>query len=187
MQTALKKMTRAEYYAFEENAVEKHEFYQGEIFAMAGGTFNHATISVNTVSTLKTKCRGKSCQPTNSDMRIEAPNGLITYPDISIYCGKPELSENQCSLLNPIVIIEVLSPSTRLYDQSDKFLLYRSIDSFTDYLLVDSERIHVQYFHKTAEHEWLLHEYLSLSDNIDILSIEENLTLQEIYDGMTYE
>lgn len=186
MQTALKYLTREDYFALEETSEEKHEFYQGEIFAMAGGTFNHSAISVNIVTALKQKLRGKFCQPTSSDMRVETPNGLITYPDATIFCGKPELTENQCALLNPLVIIEVLSPSTRRYDQSDKFLLYRSIPSFTDYLLVDSEKVHVQHFRKTGLHEWLLHEYFDVQDVIDFNNIQVSVSLTEIYEAIEF-
>jgi Uma2 family endonuclease len=187
MQSALKHATKEEYFALEEVATKKHEFFQGNIFAMAGGTFNHARISGNTFSTLKFKLRNKHCQPTISDMQIETPHGLVTYPDIAVYCGKPELTKNQCALLNPILIIEVLSPSTRLYDQSDKFLLYRAIPSFTDYLLIDSEKIHVQHFHKNKEYEWILHEYFQLNDNVDLVSINDCLTLLEMYEEIFVE
>lgn len=187
MQTALKQPSREDYFALEENSAEKHEFYHGEIFAMTGGTFNHSTIAGNMFAALKLKLRGKSCQPNNSDMRIETPNGLITYPDVSIFCGKPELTENQCALLNPLVIIEVLSPSTRRYDQSDKFLLYRSIPSFTDYLLIDSEKVHVQHFRKTGLHEWLLHEYFDMQDVINFTNIQTTISLAEIYEAIVFQ
>ena len=186
MQTVLKYLTCEDYYALEETSVEKHEFYQGEVFAMSGGTFNHATIGVNIVTALKQKLRGKSCQPTSSDMRIERQKGLITYPDATIFCGKPQLTENQCALLNPKVIFEVLSPSTRQYDQSDKFLLYREIPSFTDYVLIDSEKVHVQHFRKTGVHEWLLHEYFEAQDAIDFHSLELTLSLAEIYEEIVF-
>jgi Uma2 family endonuclease len=186
MQTALKYISREEYFTLEESAKEKHEFYQGEIFAMAGGSFNHSAIGVNIITSLKTKLRGKSCQPTNSDMRVETPDSLITYPDATIFCGEPELSENQCSLLNPIVIIEVLSPSTRAYDQGNKFLLYRSIPSFRDYLLIDSEKFHIQHFRKVDNNEWILHDYFSVSDKIYFNSIQESISMAEIYEGIVF-
>lgn len=183
-QTVSQQLTRDDYYRLEETAEQKHEFYQGEIFAMSGGTFNHAAISLNVVTALKTKLRGKSCQPTNSDMRIETPEGLITYPDAAVYCGKPELTENQCSLLNPVIIIEVLSPSTRRYDKIDKFTLYRAISSFQDYLLIDSEKIAVQHYRKSEPNEWILHDYLNITDSIYLKSIQETFSLIEMYDGI---
>lgn len=184
MQTVVHNITREQYFALEETAGVKHEYFQGEIFAMAGGTYSHAAISVNIVSALKVRLRGKTCQPTNSDMRIETLSGLITYPDAAVFCGKPQLTDNQCALLNPIVIVEVLSPTTRRYDQSDKFLLYRAIPSFLDYVLVDSEKIHIQHFRKTENNEWILHDYFDLQETLPLGSIQETLPLTEIYEGV---
>ena len=184
--TASKQLTSADYFAMEENSEEKHEFYQGEVFAISGGTYNHAAISLNIVTALKIKLRGKSCQATNSDMRIATPSGLITYPDAAVFCGKPQLTENQCCLLNPVVIVEVLSPSTRRYDESGKFSLYRSITSFSDYLLVDSEKIFVQHFRKTEANEWILHDYFNLDDVFFLNSIQEKLVLNEVYEGISF-
>lgn len=177
-------ITREEYFELEKKSDIKHELFNGEIFAMSGGSFNHARISGNTFSAFNVKLRGKCCTPTNSDMRIETPNGLITYPDTAIFCGQPELTENQCALLNPIVIIEVLSPSTRRYDESGKFALYRSIPSFQDYLLIDCEKIFVQHFRKIENNEWILHDYFYLADAIALNSIQETIYLYEIYDGI---
>jgi Uma2 family endonuclease len=185
-QPAIKYLTRDDYFNQEETAEIKHEFFQGEIFSMSGGTFNHAAIGTNTVTALKIKLRGKCCQPTNSDMRIETPNGLITYPDAAVFCGEPELTENQCALLNPVVIVEVLSPSTRRYDTSEKFALYRSIPSFRDYLLIDSEKVFVQHFRKTENNEWILHDYVDLTDTIYLGSIQETLSLSDIYESITF-
>ncbi len=178
--------TREEYFALEETTEIKHEFYNGEIFAMSGGTFNHATIGVNVVTAFKIKLCAKCCTPTNSDMRIETPNGLITYPDAAVFCGQPELTENKCALINPVVIIEVLSPSTRRYDEGGKFALYRSIPTFQDYLLIDSEKIFVQHFRKIDNSEWILHDYFDLTDSIILNSIQETIHLHEIYEGLQY-
>lgn len=188
MPTAIKSAyLREDYLAFDDTAEMKHEFYQGEIFAMAGGTFNHAKISGQTFSTLSVKLRGKSCGVMNSDLRLSTPSGLDTYPDLSAFCGKPILTDNQRTLLNSVMIIEVLSPSTRRYDQSDKFTLYRSIPTFSDYLLVDSEKIYVQHFHKVGNYEWLLHEYFELTDNIYLSSLSESISLVEMYEGVTFD
>ncbi len=184
MQTATKKYTREEYLALEEMSNEKHEFYQGEIFAMVGGTFRHSAIGLNITTALKIKLRGKSCQPTNSDMCVGTPSGLLTYPDASVFCGKLELSDNQRVLLNPVMIVEVLSPSTRHYDRGDKFTLYRSILTFCDYLLVDSEKVYIEHFRKIENNEWILHEYTDLSEKIYFNSINESLELKEIYENI---
>ncbi len=183
---AIQYFTREDYFAFEETSEEKHEFFQGEIFAMSGGTFNHSSILGNVLATLNEKSKGKPFQVTNNQLKIETPKGLITYPDVAVFCGKPELTPNKCALLNPVVIIEVLSPSTRRYDQSDKFLLYRSIETFKDYILIDSEKIHVQHFRKTEQLEWILHEYFDLKDEVYLASIQETLTLSDIYENIVF-
>jgi len=179
-------VSREEYLALEQQSDLKHEFFQGEIFAMSGGTFNHAAISGNIHTSLQVKLRGRSCRPMNSDMRVHTPAGLDTYPDISIYCGAPELSDNQCALLNPVAIIEVLSSSTRSYDRGDKFALYRSIPVLLDYVLVDSEQVLVEHFRRTDENEWILHEYRDLRENLYLQSIEDSLSLAEMYEAIEF-
>ncbi len=179
-------MSRAEYLALEQQSVLKHEFYQGEIFAMSGGTFNHAAIAGNLYASLKIKLRGRPCQPMNSDMRIHTPSGLDTYPDISVYCGEPELTDNQCSLLNPVVIIEVLSPTTRSYDRGDKLSLYRSIPLLLDYVLVDSEQICVEHYRRIENNEWLLHEYKEQQESLYLQSIEDHLSLADMYEAIEF-
>ena len=186
MQTATHYHTREEYLTLEAMSQEKHEFYHGEIFAMVGGTFRHSRIKINLIASLHLKLRGKSCQLTDSDMRIETTSGLMTYPDVAIFCGAPELIDNQRTLLNPVVIIEVLSPSTRGYDQDDKFRLYRSIATFREYLLIDSERVHIQQFHRSATNEWILHELTDLTEIIYFTSIDESLSLAEIYENIHF-
>ena len=126
------------------------------------------------------------CRFSYSDTRIETPTDLITYPDAAVFCDKPELSDNQCSLLNPVVIVEVLSPSTRRYDESGKFSLYRSISTFSDYLLIDSEKIFVQHFRKIEGNEWVLHDYFELDDQLFLHSIRETLCLREIYENVQF-
>lgn len=185
MQLATNLMTREAYLQLEQTSDIKHEFYQGEIFAMSGGTFNHARISGNTFVALSARLHGKNCQPMNSDMRIHTPSGLDTYPDISVYCNQAELSDKQRTLLNPVVIVEVLSPSTRNYDRSAKFWHYRTITTLQDYLLVDSEKIFIEHFHKVAD-GWLFHDYAQLSDEIKLSTITASIVLQDIYAGVQF-
>ncbi|MFN3345720.1 MAG: Uma2 family endonuclease, partial [Chloroherpetonaceae bacterium] len=104
-EVAKKVYSLEEYLALEATSQEKHEYYNGEIFAMAGGTFQHAVITLNIVSLLKKRLTGKTCRVLSEQMRIATPSGLYTYPDASVYCGKPELSEAQTELRNPVVIV----------------------------------------------------------------------------------
>jgi Uma2 family endonuclease len=182
-----KTYTREEYLALEAQSDIKHEFFQGEIFAMSGGTYNHADISGNIYASLKFKLRSRSCRPMNSDMRIHTPSGLDTYPDVSVFCGKPDLQDKQRTLLNPVVIIEVLSPSTSNYDRGNKFALYRAIPTLTAYVLVDSAQVLVEHYRRSADNEWILREYRDLTDNVHLAGIEATLNLAEIYETIAFE
>ena len=140
------KFSIEEYLEIENASIEKHEYYKGEIFAMSGAKVPHNMISRNFLFALGKKLRGKSCQPFGSDQRIHVEeNTLFTYPDISIICGEIiTLNNDDCNVLNPTVIIEVLSPSTKNYDRGEKFKLYRDIPSLKEYILADSESIHIK-------------------------------------------
>ena len=175
--------SRDEYLRLDERSDGKHEFFNGEVFAMTGGSFDHAAIGLNVATTLAASLRGGPCRPMNSDMRVHTPSGLDTYPDVSVFCGEAELTDQQKTLLSPVVIVEVLSPSTRSYDRGDKFALYRSIPSLRDYLLIDSEQVLVEHFRRLDSGEWLLHEYLAGADGIVVASVGVTLSLVEIYAG----
>ena len=140
------KYTIAEYLEMEEAATEKHEYYLGEIFAMSGSKVPHNIITSNLNIYLGQKLRGKPCRPFNSDQRIHIEkNTLFTYPDISIICGDIiTLNDDDWNVLNPTVIIEVLSPSTKNYDRGEKFKLYRDIVTLKEYILIDSTSIHIE-------------------------------------------
>jgi len=142
------KFSIQEYLEMEEAAAEKHEYYKGEIFAMSGAKWPHNTIFKNLFGTLFGKLKGKPCQPYGSDVRIHVEaNTLFTYPDISIICGeRSTLNNDDYNILNPTVIIEILSPSTKGYDRGDKFKLYRDIPTLKEYILVDSESINIEVF-----------------------------------------
>jgi len=159
-----KYFTIEEYLEYENASEEKLEYYQGEMFAMSGGNLDHNIVSGNLYFSLRKILAGKSCQPFNSDQRIYIEeNGLFTYPDISIICGKVETKEgDELNALNPTVIIEVLSPSTKSYDRGDKFKLYRAIPTLKEYILVDSESISIEAFHINENGHWELEEYKAI-------------------------
>lgn len=129
-------ITELEYLDAERVSFEKHEYYKGEIFAMSGASIPHNKIFSNLFGTLYSKSKGKPCQPYGSDLRIHIPlNSLYTYPDLSIICGEPETTdENFDSVINPTVIFEILSKSTRNYDLGQKFELYRQITTLREYI-----------------------------------------------------
>lgn len=186
MQTASQCMTREEYLALEEISEIKHEFFNGEIFAMTGGTFEHSATAVQIAALLCTRPSRKGCKPMNSDMRVRTPSGLDTYPDVSVYCGEPDLIDDRKTLLNPVMIVEVLSPNTSSYDRGDKFKLYRSTPTLQDYVLVDSEQILVEHFGRKDEQEWTLHLYQQLADVVTLSSIAVELVLADIYQGIKF-
>ena len=185
MQALKTHSSREDYLEYDSASEQKHQFYEGEIFAMSGGTFNHSAISTNVTSALSNLLSKSPCRPMNSDMRISTPSGLDTYPDISVFCDDPELTDNNCTLLNPALLIEVLSPSTKNFDRGDKFLHYRSITSLQDYLLIDSENIHIEHYQRQNVNEWLLHEYRQLDDQLHLKSIDKTLSVKNIYDQVS--
>lgn len=184
--SAYKKVSIQEYLEAENAATEKHEYYQGEVFAMSGAKVSHNMISGNLLMALGIKLKGKNCRPFNSDQRIHIPtNTLFTYPDISVICGDVmTLDNDDYNVLNPTVIIEVLSRSTKNYDRGEKFKLYRDIKTLREYILVDSESIHIEVFRLNANGHWELEEYKTAEDTIRIKAIDETLTVAEIYDGV---
>ena len=180
-----KKYTIEEYLQMEETSAEKHEYYQGEIFAMSGAKVQHNMISLNIAIALGNKLKGKTCKPFNSDQRIYVEkNSLFTYPDISIVCGDPETRNNdELNLVNPTVIIEVLSSSTKNYDRGEKFKLYRDFPTLKEYTLVDSESISVEAFYINDTGHWELTEYKNMEDTLFIKAIQSSFELSEIYEG----
>ena len=180
------KMSIEEYLEIENAAHEKHEYYKGEIFAMSGAKMPHNRIASNLLIAIGLKLKGKRCQPYGSDARIHIEsNTLFTYPDISIICGEIiTLNNDDYNVLNPTVIIEVLSKSTKNYDRGEKFKLYRDIATLKEYILVDSESIHIEIFRLNKNTHWELEEYNSHTDTIIIKAIDETVSLSEIYEDV---
>ncbi|MDQ2862340.1 MAG: Uma2 family endonuclease [Bacteroidota bacterium] len=180
------KISIEEYLEMENDSTEKNEYYRGEVFAMSGAKMPHNTLSKNMLGTLFSKLKGKKCQPYGSDVRIHIPsNTLFTYPDISIICGKAiTLNDDEWNVLNPTVIIEVLSKSTKNYDRGEKFKLYRDIPTLQEYILADSESMHIEIFRLNENKHWELEEYNSLKDIVHIKSIDEKILLSEIYEDV---
>jgi Uma2 family endonuclease len=180
----IKIYTEQEYLELERAAEYKSEYYRGEIFAMAEAGFNHNRITENMSGELYIALRGKSCQSFSRDMRVHIPeNTLYTYPDLLIVCGKPELLDQQKdTVLNPSVIIEILSPSTVGYDTGQKFHLYRSIPSLTEYVLIDSQKIGAD-VHRKGEHGvwYLASAAYEIEGSIEIGHIGLTLQMTDIY------
>jgi Uma2 family endonuclease len=180
-----KKYTIEEYLEMEQASQEKHEYYQGEIFAMSGPKVQHGIISGNIFGVLFNRLKGKSCRPFNGEQRVHIEkNTLFTYPDIFVVCGQIETRNNDdWNILNPVVIVEILSPSTRDYDRGQKFKLYRDIPALKEYVLIDSESINVEVFFLNKENHWELREYKSIENYFVLESIQVKLELREVYEG----
>jgi len=182
-------ISQEEYLELERTATEKHEYYQGEIFAMSGASLEHNAIFSNLFGEIAHRLKGKNCKPFGSDLRIHIPkNTLYTYPDITIICGKPELTDDKFdTTTNPSVIIELLSKSTRNYDKGEKFTLYRDIDSLKEYILVDTEKIHVEKHLRHADNSWQLTDYKSLDKSFSIETVNVTLSLRDVYEGLSFD
>ena len=179
-------ISQEDYLEAERLATDKHEYFQGEIFAMSAAKKEHNRVFTNIFGSIAPYLNGKKCNIFGSDMRVHVyQNALYTYPDITIVCGKQEYLDKEFdTLLNPKVIIQILSPYTRDYDRGSKFKLYRGIPSLEEYILIDSEHIFIERFYKSKEEAWTLVEYKTPEDSLTISSIELLLPLEEVYSNV---
>jgi len=179
---ALQRVTWEEYLAREREAETKSEFYDGEVFAMAGGTRRHSVIATNVSAELRDALRDRPCETYNSDMRVRCPNGLGTYPDVSVACEPMFEDTREDTLLNPSVIVEVLSPSTEAWDRGAKFKAYRGLASLREYLLVSQdERLVEQYVRQSEFDRWLLTTCSESGESIQLPTLDVTLALDDIY------
>lgn len=181
---AQKRYTPEEYLALERQAQCKGEYYAGDIIAMAGASRWHNLIVANVISELRSQLKGRPCTTYPSDMRVKvSPTGLYTYPDVTVVCGEVQFEDNQQdTLLNPTLIVEVLSESTEAYDRGGKFAHYRKLPSLMEYVLIAQTKPHVEHYVRQPDNRWLLAEADSLSDTVHLPSIDCRLALLEVYD-----
>ncbi|MEI6949157.1 Uma2 family endonuclease [Paraflavisolibacter sp. H34] len=179
-------ITAQEYLEQERAATEKHEYYQGEVFAMSGARLQHNRIQMNFTGEARIRLRGKSCEVFGSDLRVHIPaNTLFTYPDAVIVCGKPELLDEAFdTLLNPVVIVEILSRSTQSYDRGDKFMLYRAIPSLKEYVMIDSESIGIEHYSRQEDGTWLFAETKDPASVLQLLSLGISFPISLLYEGV---
>lgn len=177
-------LTPAEYLAAERNCSYKNEYWNGELYAMAGAIERHNLISANVVAAFHTQLRGHSCKVYPSDMRVQIKaTGLYTYPDVVVVCGKSQFEdEDNDTLLNPTIIVEVLSKSTETDDRGRKFENYRTLDSLTEYVMIAQDRVHIEHYVRQPDSQWLLSEAKDITNIIELPTIQCTLALADVYD-----
>ncbi len=178
------RLTAEEYLAIEREAETKSEFFDGEMFAMAGASRRHNLIVTNIVREVSTRLRDRPCDIYANDMRVKvSPTGLCTYPDVVIACDDIQFEDDhEDTLLTPIVLIEVLSKSTQGYDRFQKFSHYRRLSTLREYLLVAQEQPRVEHYVRQSENQWLLSESAEYSDVVTMPSIGCGLSIKDIYE-----
>ncbi len=173
-----------EYLELERKAEYKSEYYNGEIFAMTGASRRHNLIASNIIIALGQQLKKRPCEIYPSDMRVKvSPTGLYTYPDVTIVCGEPSFDDEQKdTLLNPTVILEVLSKSIASYDRGEKFEHYRKLESLAEYLVIAQDKHHVEHYIRQPDNQWLLSETDDPQKTLRLPSIECDLALTDVYD-----
>jgi Uma2 family endonuclease len=177
------KMSVEAYLAFERNSETKHEYIAGDILAMSGASVAHNIITGNTLATLHAQVLQRNCTIFPSDMRLGlVRQNIYVYPDVTVVCGDIEFGDTeQDTVINPTVIIEVLSPSTENYDRGKKSQYYRTISSLQEYLLVAQDAHYIEHFVRYSEHQWLLSEMNQEQATVYLASIDCTLQLKDIY------
>jgi Uma2 family endonuclease len=192
-----KVMTEAEYLAFEQTSEIKHEFLNGYAYPLHGartettiGTCNaHSLICAYTIIGLGIQLRGGPCAVRASDMRVKVEaTGLYTYPDISVVCGEARfLPDVFDTLLNPVLIIEVLSPSTERYDRGKKFHHYQRLESLREYVLIAQDSPHIERFLRQDDGTWILTNVTGMDASLQLASVDAALALADVYEKVTFE
>ena len=183
-----RKLTVAEYLAIEAKAPTKSEFYDGDMFAMAGAAPEHCFVTENLSVELGGKLKGGPCRTVSSDLRLKVSwTGLYTYPDLMILCGPPEYDPaDRNTLLNPTVVVEVLSPSTERYDRGAKFRNYQQIPTFQEYVLVAQDEAVIERFVRQADGSWAMVSFVGLADTFALHSIPVQIPMADIYAGVEF-
>ncbi|WP_271252203.1 Uma2 family endonuclease [Pseudanabaena sp. Chao 1811] len=187
------KFTPEEYFAWEEKQLERHEYIDGEVYAMSGGTIDHGDIAGNFLALLKTHLRGSGCKTLNSDCRVSIVGATkYVYPDISVTCDDRDKTTNQY-ITYPCLIIEVLSPSTEAYEspsetlceRGNKFKMYRRNPSLQEYVLVSVDAIEIELFRKTETGDWRIINYQK-GDAIELKSVNFNCQIEQVYEDIVF-
>lgn len=182
-------LTPEEYLELERAAEFRHEYFNGRMYAMPGGSYRHAVIIANLTGELHSALKKGPCTVASSDLRLRvAEDGLYTYPDVSVVCGKPKFADRRTdTVLNPVLLIEVLSPATEFLDREFKAAQYRSLESLQEYALVSQTEPRVEIFRRQDGGHWLLSEFAGIEAAARFDSVDANVPLKEIYDKISFE
>lgn len=178
--------TPEEFFAWEEQQLEKHELIDGRVYAMSGGTQNHSAIAINFLLSIRSHLRGSNCNVFNSDLKVNilnTPN--YTYPDLSVTCDSRD-QENDIYITYPCLIVEVLSDSTEAYDRGKKFEKYRRNPNLIDYVLVSSDEVAIDIYHKHDAGEWVIVSYRG-GDRVELKSINLSLPIEQFYEEIVFQ
>ena len=176
-------LTPEEYFAWEGKQLEKHEYIDGQVYAMSGGSVNHSRIAVRFTTLCANHLEGGSCETGNSDLRVNiVETDIYTYPDVSVTCDERDKTTTQY-ITYPCLIVEVLSESTEAYDRGGKFRMYRNNPILQDYLLVSSTSIEMDLYHKNDAGEWIILNYQA-GDIIELKSINLSFPIEQVYRGL---
>jgi Uma2 family endonuclease len=181
--------TSEEYLELEVNSQERHEYIDGEIIVMTGGTPNHNKIAGNFYAALNFALKRQPYQVFVTDQRLWIPEkGIYTYPDVMVVDGELQLQEGRKdTITNPLIIAEVLSNSTKSYDKDDKFAAYRTIQTFQEYILIDQYKVHIEQYFKTDKKRWIFVEYDDFNETISLNSINFEIAIADIYDKVNFK
>ena len=195
------RLTPEEYIAFERKAfpdaeIIRHEYINGELIAMSGASRAHNLITANISGELRTLLRGSECETYANEMRVSTPTTTsYFYPDVVVVCEEPRFEDDVFdTLLNPIILVEVLSPSTQVYDRREKFAHYRQLASLQEYVLVSQDKVLVEHHRRREKQgtahvtgrDWIFTDFQALEEILPLTSIQCELPLQEIYERVTF-
>jgi Uma2 family endonuclease len=180
------RFTPEEYFAWEEQQLCRHEYINGEVYAMSGGSINHSDIAGNLLILLKTHLRGSGCKTLNSDARVNIVESTnYVYPDISVTCNERDKTTAQY-ITYPSLIVEVLSPTTEAYDRGHKFRMYRQNPSLQEYVLVDADAVEIELFRKNDGDSWQIINYQS-GNLVELKSVNLTFPIEDVYEGIIFE
>jgi Uma2 family endonuclease len=176
------RLTLEAYLAWENEQPEKHEFHQGEVFAMVGARRAHGRVVLNIARHLSNQLHGSPCQVFIEGMKVQIGEDTVLYPDVFVTCDKADLATDMI-FRAPTLVVEVLSPSTQAYDRSAKFALYRRITALQEYILVDPETRRVEAFRREADDRWVLDD-MSASATLEATSVGCRVAMADVFDGI---